>query len=138
MLAAQIVNLLIYNLHPVNTDATAEVILDSWSGQYGWRWMFAAETVPASLFFLLALMLPESPRWLLKQSRTEKARRILARIGGEAYADAELADIDATLKGEHNVVHYAELWRPRVLKIIGLGVFIAVFQQWCGINVIFN
>lgn len=138
VLAAQVVNLLIYNAHPVAENATTEVILNSWNGQTGWRWMFAAETIPAGLFFLMALIIPESPRWLMKQSRSEQARGILAQIGGEAYADAEVADIDATLEGEHNKVNYKDLLSPKLLKIIGLGIFIAMFQQWCGINVIFN
>lgn len=138
VLAAQIVNLLIYNAHPVADDATTEAILNSWNGLAGWRWMFAAETIPAGLFFLLALVVPESPRWLLKQARTEQARGILAQIGGQAYADAEVADINATLGGENNKIDYRELFSPKLLKILGLGIFIAMFQQWCGINVIFN
>lgn len=138
VLAAQVVNLLIYQSAPVETDASVEVILNSWSGQTGWRWMFAAETVPAGLFFLLALVIPESPRWLLKRSRDEEARAILVKVGGEAYANKEIAEVEATLEGEHNVVHYSELFHPRLLKILGLGIFIAVFQQWCGINSIFN
>ncbi len=138
VLAAQIVNLLIYNARPVETDATVDVLLASWNGQCGWRWMFGAETIPAGLFFLLALMVPESPRWLLKQSRAEPARTILARIGGAEYAEAEVADIEATLEGERGRFDLRELRSPRLLKILGLGVFIAMFQQWCGINVIFN
>jgi sugar porter (SP) family MFS transporter len=138
VLAAQVVNYFIYQYAPVAQEASVEVILDSWNGQWGWRWMFAAETIPAGLFFLLALIIPESPRWLLKRSRPEEARAILTKVGGEAYADAEIADVEATLEGEHNVVRYSELFEPRLLKILGLGVFIAVFQQWCGINVIFN
>jgi sugar porter (SP) family MFS transporter len=138
VLAAQVVNLLIYNLHPVADNASTELILKSWNGVYGWRWMFAAETIPAGLFFILALFVPESPRWLIKQSRKEQARSVLAKIGGEAYADAEVADIDATLSQDHGRINYRELLSPKLLKILGLGIFIAVFQQWCGINVIFN
>lgn len=138
VLAAQTVNLFIYNAHPVADGASAEVIMDSWNGQIGWRWMFAAETIPACLFFLLALMVPESPRWLLKKRRMDQARGILAKIGGEAYADAEVADIGATVQEDSGKVNYAELLSPKLLKILGLGIFIAVFQQWCGINVIFN
>jgi sugar porter (SP) family MFS transporter len=138
VLAAQVVNYFIYQYAPVAQEASVEVILESWNGQWGWRWMFAAETIPAGLFFLLALIIPESPRWLLKRSRPDEARAILTKVGGEAYADAEIADVEATLEGEHNVVRYSELFEPRLLKILGLGVFIAVFQQWCGINVIFN
>lgn len=138
VLAAQIVNLFIYRYAPVGSEATSSEILESWSGQVGWRWMFAAETIPATLFFLLALIVPESPRWLIKQSRSEEAKAILAKVGGVTYAATEVADIEATLDGEHSKVHYSELLKPRMLKILGLGIFIAVFQQWCGINVIFN
>jgi sugar porter (SP) family MFS transporter len=138
VLAAQIVNLCIYNFSPVDRNATTDVILNSWSGQYGWRWMFAAETVPAGLFFVMALIIPESPRWLLKQSRTKEAEHILAKIGGAKYAADEVADIGDTVAGETGRVNYRELLHPRLLKILGLGVFIAMFQQWCGINVIFN
>ena len=138
VLAAQLANLFISKIHVLPDNATTEMILESWNGQTGWRWMFAAETVPAGLFFLLALGIPESPRWLLKRSRGGEARAILTRIGGEEYADQEIAEVEGTLEGEHNVVRYSELFEPKMLKILGLGIFIAVFQQWCGINVIFN
>jgi sugar porter (SP) family MFS transporter len=138
ILAAQLVNLFISKTHALPDNATTVVILNSWNGQVGWRWMFAAETIPAGLFFLLALMIPESPRWLLKRSRSEEARTILTKIGGEEYAAQEIADGETTLEGEHKVVRYSELFDPKMRKILGLGIFIAVFQQWCGINVIFN
>jgi sugar porter (SP) family MFS transporter len=138
VLAAQLVNLLIYQYAPVATDASAEVILNSWNGQYGWRWMFAAEALPAGLFFLLALMIPESPRWLLGRSRADEARTILTKVGGAEYAAKEIADVVQTLGAERRGPRFSELFEPRLLKILGLGVFLAVFQQWCGINVIFN
>jgi len=137
ILAAQIVNWLI--AQPVPEGATLEAIRDSWNGQVGWRWMFGAETVPAFLFFLLMWLMPESPRWLVKYGRADEARRTLARVGGEAYAEAEVADIQATLaRTEIARVHYRDLLEPRLLRLLALGVFLAVFQQWCGINVIFN
>ncbi|WP_442508675.1 sugar porter family MFS transporter [Novipirellula sp. SH528] len=138
VLAAQLVNLLIYNIAPVDRDATAEVILDSWSGQVGWRWMFAAEAVPAGLFFLLALVIPESPRWLLQKSRNQQAEGILRRIGGTDYAVTEFEEIKGTLTRSSERVQWRELIEPKLLKIVALGIFIAMFQQWCGINVIFN
>ncbi|MFD2255482.1 sugar porter family MFS transporter [Luteolibacter algae] len=138
VLAAQLVNLGIYNANPVADDATAEIILNSWAGQYGWRWMFAAEAIPAGLFFLMALLVPESPRWLLTQSRMERARGVLAKIGGSSFADAEVAGIHASLAGEQGKPRIREILTPRFIRILCLGVFIAVFQQWCGINVIFN
>lgn len=137
ILAAQIVNWLIAGEVP--EDATSEFIRQSWNGQAGWRWMFAAETVPASLFFLLMFFVPESPRWLVKYGRNQEAERILSRIGGAAYAKAEVVDIQQTLAQEEVAqVHFRDLVEPKLLKIVALGVFLAVFQQWCGINVIFN
>jgi len=109
------------------------------NGQVGWRWMFGAETVPAAAFFLLMFFIPESPRWLMKYGRDEQAMRVLAMVGGDDYARAEVADIKSTLSNtEVAQVHFSDLLSPKLLRIIGLGVFLAVFQQWCGINVIFN
>lgn len=134
ILLAQTVNWLI--AEPVPEGASSEFILNSWNGQTGWRWMFGAETVPAALFFLLMFFVPESPRWLAKAGKSDSARRILAKIGGQDYAESAYQDIQDTLKNEIGRVHYKELLDSRMLKILGLGVFIAVFQQWCGINVI--
>jgi SP family sugar porter-like MFS transporter len=137
ILAAQIVNWLI--AQPVPEDASAEFILASWNGQSGWRWMFGAETVPAFLFFLLMFFVPESPRWLIKYGRNEKAAAILSRLGGAGYATAAIKDIKTTLAGEEIArVNFRDLLEPKLLRIIMLGVFLAMFQQWCGINVIFN
>jgi SP family sugar porter-like MFS transporter len=137
IMIAQIVNLLI--ARPVPEDATAEFIKQSWNGQSGWRWMFGAQTIPASLFFLLMLFIPESPRWLIKYGKYQAAEKILSKIGGLAYARAEVDDIKATLAGnEIATVNFKDLLEPKLLKILGIGVFLAVFQQWCGINTIFN
>lgn len=114
-------------------------ISPTWNGLRGWRWMFGAETVPAFLFFLLMFFVPESPRWLVKYGRKEEAEAILSRIGGAAYGKAEVADIRDTLAGEElSHVRFKDLLEPKLAKIIALGVFLAVLQQWCGINVIFN
>ncbi|MBN2209986.1 MAG: MFS transporter [Sedimentisphaerales bacterium] len=112
---------------------------NTWTGKQGWRWMFWAETVLALSFFVLMFFVPESPRWLVKMGRNTQAQTILARVGGADYAGAEVTDIKTTLaKEEIAQVHYSDLLQPRLLKIVGIGVFLAVFQQWCGINVIFN
>ncbi len=137
ILAAQLINMLI--AREVPADATVEFILNSWNGQQGWRWMFGAETVPAAAFFLLMFFVPESPRWLAKYGRDEEALGILSRIGGRIHAEAEMAEINNTLAAEEIArVNFRDLLEPRLLRIVGLGVFLAVFQQWCGINVIFN
>jgi SP family arabinose:H+ symporter-like MFS transporter len=137
VLAAQIVNWLI--ARPVPEEATQEFIRQSWNGQVGWRWMFGSETAPAVLFLLAMFFVPESPRWLVKYGRRERAHGILARIGGDDYAAVQVQDIQTTIAGEEVArVRYSDLLEPKLFKIVGLGMFLAVFQQWCGINVIFN
>jgi SP family sugar porter-like MFS transporter len=133
ILSAQIANWLIAD--PV---IPGEDILTSWNGQSGWRWMFWVQTIPASLFFLLIFLIPESPRWLTAQHHHEKASSILSRIGGKAYAEKEVAGIKAALSTSHKKVNYKMLLQGKMPKILLIGVVVAVFQQWCGINVIFN
>jgi SP family arabinose:H+ symporter-like MFS transporter len=137
ILAAQVVNWLI--AEPVPPDSTVAQLQHSWNGDVGWRWMFWACAIPAALFFLLMWFVPESPRWLARKVENHaKARALLARIGGERYAEMELAEIEKTLRVERRGEGARELLEPRLRKILLLGVLIAVFQQWCGINVIFN
>ena len=101
--------------------------------------MFALTAVPSLLFFLGMFFVPESPRWLVKNALTEQAHRILTRVGGARYADAEVRDVLATLTaGEIQHVRFRDLLDPRMFRVLVLGVVLAVFQQWCGINVIFN
>ena len=135
VLSAQTVNWLI--AQPVADDATSIEILNSWNGQTGWRWMFAAETIPAALFFILMFFVPESPRWLIKNGQDKLAETILTKIGGSVFAQSGITDIRQTLKNEIERVNYKDLLEPKLLKILFLGMFLAVFQQWCGINTIF-
>ena len=109
ILAAQVTNMLI--AEPV--DATAD-LMTTWNVQTGWRWMFWAEGVPAVLFFVLAWFIPESPVFKLIK-------------GG--LSQGEGAEVKAGLE---------ELFQPRYRGVLLLGIVIAVFQQWCGTNVIFN
>jgi sugar porter (SP) family MFS transporter len=137
ILLAQYINwFLVRNLPQGATD---DFIRNSWFGQQGWRWMFGLTAAPALLFFVGMLFVPESPRWLAKNRRTDQARGILQKIGGENYADAATAEIQSTLASEEiQRVRFADLLEPKMRKVIVLGVVLAVFQQWCGINVIFN
>ncbi len=137
ILAAQIVNWLIAEKVP--DGATAEVIRQSWNGQYGWRWMFTVVAIPAVIFFVGALFIPESPRWLAKTGDKEQARRTLGRIGGEQYGEQTLAEIQAALDSEaKGSIASRELLAPGILKVLLIGVALAVLQQWSGINIIFN
>ena len=137
ILAAQIVNWRIAERVPDGLGA--ELLRQSWNVQFGWRWMFCAVAVPALVFFAGAWLVPESPRWLVKNGRRDAARSILARIGGEAYSQRALEEIESTLRHESILrVSWRELLTPRLRKIVGIGVVLAVLQQWSGINVIFN
>jgi len=135
ILSAQVANWLI--ARPV-ADASAAAILTSWNGQQGWRLMFAATAVPAILFLLGMLFVPESPRWLAMRGRTEEATRTLARIGGSAHALFVLNEIEATNAHVAEGSELRQLLKPQLRRILLLGVALAVLQQWCGINVIFN
>ena len=137
VLAAQLINWYLVRNLPVG--ATDEFIKTSWFGQQGWRWMFGLTAAPSVLFFLGMFLVPESPRWLAKNGKSDRAHSVLKRIGGEKYAADAMAEINSTLaKEEIQRVRFSDLLDPKMRKVLVLGVTLAVFQQWCGINVIFN
>ena len=137
ILLAQYINWFLVRDLPAG--ATDEFIRNSWFGQQGWRWMFGLTAAPAMLFFIGMFLVPESPRWLAKNGEMELARGILKKVGGDNYADAASAEIQSTLATEEiQRVRFADLLEPKMRKVIVLGIVLAVFQQWCGINVIFN
>lgn len=105
ILAAQIVNMLLAR----DTSVAAE---QAWNLEWGWRWMFWAETLPAVLFLMMSFFIPESPVFLkLRNEGNEEMR---------------------------NEAGLRELFQSKYSRILLLGLVIAVFQQWCGTNVIFN
>lgn len=139
VLLAQVVNLLVAQRFPYWigwVSDSANLLI--WNEASGWRWMFGITAVPSLLFMLGTLMVPESPRWLVKNGQSGKACKILARIGGEAYAAGVVRSIEATLVQDHEKFRWRNLIEGRIFKILLLGIGLAVFQQWCGINVIFN
>ncbi len=135
ILSAQIVNMLIAEPLPVGAVLPP---IDSWNCQMGWRWMFWAAAVPAAVFILMVFFIPESPRWLLLKGRTENAKAILTKIGGDAYAQAGIESVEDSAAAEGNAGGLRTLFSRRFIRILTLGVVVAVFQQWCGTNVIFN
>lgn len=138
ILLAQLINYLILQSHPIADGVTGEGLLETWNGQIGWRLMFAAESIWAFLFFVLLFFVPNSPRWLCRIEKDQEAKDVLQKIGGFEYAELYLADIKDTLKDSHHLKEFAELIKPKMLKVLLTGITIAVFSQWCGINVIFN
>jgi SP family sugar porter-like MFS transporter len=133
ILAAQVINWLI--AEPV---ADGEIIAATWNGQWAWRWMFWIVVVPATLFLVTSFFIPESPRWLTIHRRENEAEKALARIGGAEYAKKEMTGIKESLVSENRKTDYRQLFHGKTPKILLIGVTLAVFQQWCGINVIFN
>src|SRR5215471_4911937 len=72
----------------------------AWNTAYGWRWMLAAEAIPACVFLVLLFAVPESPRWLIQAGREGEARGVLERIGGSGYAEGEIAAVKQVLQQE--------------------------------------
>ena len=137
ILGAQIINVLI--AEPVPEGSLATDILNSWNGQTGWRWMFWAVCVPSGVFFLLALFIPESPRWLASANRLEQARKVLRAIGGEDYAESEVASYTrASVSAQEGKGGLSLLFSPQMRNVLLIGIVVAMFQQWSGTNVIFN
>ncbi|WP_304516867.1 sugar porter family MFS transporter [Cecembia rubra] len=138
VLLAQLINWQISLIdNELSDTATFEQIASSWAGNYAWRWMFAAEFVPAFLFFVLMFFVPESARWLVKNKEVQKAREVLTKIGGEFYAELSISEINATLSKENlSRVNLKELFQRNILKFIAIGVFLSFLQQWSGVNVI--
>ena len=106
-------------------------------GEDAWRWMFGLGIIPAGLFFIGALSLPESPRWLVNVSRTDEALNILRKIGNESFAETTLSSIQSSNTGLVKQ-GYAAVFKKSVLPAVLIGIGLAVFQQFCGINVVFN
>jgi len=107
------------------------------NGPDAWRWMFGLGVVPSVIFLIGVIWLPESPRWLLKDGQPNKAKLVLNKIGTGAFADDTLNDIQKSLTGVKKVSYkavFAKSVRPAVI----VGITLAVFQQFCGINVVFN
>lgn len=137
ILLAQIANWRI--ARPIPDHISADLFLHTWNVQYGWRWMFCAVAVPAVLFTLMSIFIPESPRWLLAKNREADSYEVLARIGGITYARKETSNIKKIIQAEAGEkTSWAELWRPGIRKVVLIGIALAVLQQWTGINILFN
>lgn len=137
ILLAQIVN---YGIaEPIPTTYTDTQIVDSWNGQMGWRFMFLAEGVPALLFLFCMFLVPESPRFLVKKGRLVEAAAVIQKIANTDYAYKELAAIKQSMANtDDQDSRLSKITGRRIRPIILLGAVLAIFQQWCGINIIFN
>jgi SP family xylose:H+ symportor-like MFS transporter len=119
-----ITNLVNYKLADIGPDA--------------WRWMFGLGVVPSVLFLLGVIWLPESPRWLIVSGQAEKAKAILNKIGNPQYVASTMNDIKRSNAENTGKQSYAAVFAKAVRPAVLVGITLAVFQQLCGINVVFN
>ena len=105
-------------------------------GENAWRWMFIAEVIPSVLFFISMFLVPETPRWLSKNGQYQKAEFVLNKIGNTEFANKTIADIRSTLDNEDKG-NLKLLFTKSMRLVLIIGVVLAFFQQWSGINVIF-
>ena len=107
-----------------------------WRDMYAWRWMFASGAFPSAVFLITLLFVPESPRFLAKQGLIDKARDILARVGGSEYAEQELREIRDAINHEEASVW--QLFRKPFLMPMIIGLLILIYSQMTGLQAITN
>jgi MFS transporter, SP family, sugar:H+ symporter len=110
-----------------------------WLGYAAWRWMFWMQIIPASVFFLTLLLIPESPRYLVARGRHAEATAVLTRLFGGAAAAAKFLEIRGSLAADHTprLSDLIDRTTGRLRGILWVGVGLATFQQLVGINVVF-
>ena len=106
------------------------------NGDASWRWMFGLGVIPAGLLLAGAAILPESPRWLVKDGKRDKASAVLQKIGDGTFVHDTLQDIQRSL--QEFKTNYGDAFKKAVLPAVLVGIGLAVFQQFCGINTVFN
>jgi SP family sugar:H+ symporter-like MFS transporter len=110
-----------------------------WGGYEAWRWMFWVELVPAAAFLLLLFFIPESPRYLVAKGRDEEAQKVLSSLFGSAGTAAKLKEIQESLAGDvqPRLSDLVSKQTGRIRKIVWVGIGLATFQQFVGINIVF-
>ncbi len=111
-----------------------------WWGFEAWRWMFWFELVPASIFLLALMFIPESPRFLVLSERREQALVVLERLSGRAAAIVKVEEIAASLATDRHRPRFGDLIDPRtgrLRRLVWVGLGLATLQQLVGINVVF-
>ncbi|WP_438727452.1 sugar porter family MFS transporter [Parasphingorhabdus sp. DH2-15] len=110
-----------------------------WGGYEAWRWMFWVELAPAAAFLLLLFFIPESPRYLVAKGRDEEAQAVLSSLFGSAGTAAKLKEIQESLAGDiqPRLSDLVSKQTGRIRKIVWVGIGLATFQQFVGINIVF-
>lgn len=110
-----------------------------WGGFQAWQWMFWVEMIPAAIFFVGLLFIPESPRYLVAAGRIDEARTVLASLSDETDANAKIKDIQSTLEKDHrpSLSDIISKHTDKIQPIIWVGLGLTTLQQFTGINVVF-
>jgi MFS transporter, SP family, sugar:H+ symporter len=110
-----------------------------WLGYPAWRWMFWMQVIPAAVFLIMLLVIPESPRFLVSRGRMQEAEKVLARIIGASEAQRKVAEISQSLASDHHRPKLSDLLdgAGKIRRIVWVGIGLAVFQQLVGINIVF-
>ncbi len=106
----------------------------AWNTAVGWRWMLGIGALPAVLFFVLLLGVPESPRWLTQNGREAEARQILCRAAGAVHAGEQMKEIREAIGQEEG--RFSELFGGVYFRPVVLAVVLMLCSQFCGINAI--
>ncbi len=111
-----------------------------WLGFPAWRWMFWLQAIPAAIYLVALLVIPESPRYLMAKGREAEAHAVLTRLFGSVEADRKVVEIRNSLAADHHKPKLSDLvdkTTGRIRPILWAGIGLAVFQQFVGINVVF-
>jgi MFS family permease len=133
--AAYFSNFLILSLGQSDLGWVQTLGMDHWA----WRWMLGVEALPAIFYFLALFFVPESPRWLIMHHRDEEAMDVMTQVSGRAEAEAELADVHASMSAAagSDQATLRELFQPAMKLVLTIGISIAILQQITGINSVF-
>ena len=111
-----------------------------WLGFEAWRWMYWVEVVPATIFLLTLMMIPESPRFLVMVRRRELAIEVLTTLSDRSVAIRKVEEIDASLADDRHRPRLSDLADPAsggIRSVVWTGLGLATLQQFVGINVVF-
>ncbi len=133
--AAYFSNYLILGLAQSDLGWAQSLGLDRWT----WRWMLGVESLPAMIYFVALFGVPESPRWLVMQTRERRALRIMERISGPRRAEKELAKVKQSLQRQasRSGLSLKALFHPSMKLVLTIGITVAILQQITGINSVF-
>lgn len=128
-------NYLILKLGQSDAPWAVSLRFDGWN----WRWMLGVETLPAVLYFLALMLVPESPRWLAMRGRESEALRILERVTGPEQAQHDMRAVQAGLaaEGDEQRGSIRQLFQPAMKLVLTIGISVAILQQITGINSVF-